>query len=103
MCIIILKVSAIFSDYDGTLVRAKVGNRIKNTISSELERQLWNVAYNISVCMISSKDYYFLKDKVKFAKIMYCILGIEIINRMNTKENDIRSKQNSNIVNNRLY
>ncbi|MBA3285196.1 MAG: HAD-IIB family hydrolase [Nitrosopumilus sp.] len=99
MHIIILKVSAIFSDYDGTLVPAQVGNSMTYTIPSELEKELWNVAYNIPICMISSKDYYFLKDKVKFSKILSCVLGIETINRMKTKENkhsknDAKSTQN---------
>jgi len=100
----ILKVSAIFSDYDGTLIPAQVGNSMTNTIRDELEKELWNVAYNIPVCIISSKDYNFLKDKVRFSKILSCILGIEIIGKMETKENrhssnDAKSTQNSNIRN----
>ncbi len=101
----ILKVSAIFSDYDGTLVPAQVGNSMTNTIPDELEKELWNVAYIIPVCIISSKDYYFLRDKVKFSKILSCILGVEIINKMKTKENeysttnDAKSMQNSVIKN----
>jgi hypothetical protein len=81
----ILKVSAIFSDCDGNLVPARVGNSMTNTIPDELEKELWNVAYNIPVCIISSKDYCFLRDKVKFSKILSCILGVEIINKMKTK------------------
>ncbi len=100
----ILKVSAIFSDSDGTLVPAQVGNSMANTIPNELEKELWNVAYNIPVCIISSKDYYFLKDKVRFSKILSCIIGIEIINKMKTKENeyyaanDASRIRNSNIM-----
>ncbi len=101
----ILKVSAIFSDYDGTLVPAQVGNSMTNTIPDELEKVLWDVAYNVPVCIISSKDYYFLRDKVKFSKTISCILGVEIINKMKTKENeysttnDAKSIQNSVIKN----
>ncbi|MBA3284258.1 MAG: HAD-IIB family hydrolase [Nitrosopumilus sp.] len=100
----ILKVSAIFSDYDGTLIPAQVGNSFINTIPDELEKELWDVAYNIPVCIISSKDYNFLKDKVKFSKTLSCILGIEIIDKMETTENkhssnDAKSIQNSNIKN----
>ncbi|CAN5456003.1 hypothetical protein BH18THE1_BH18THE1_17030 [soil metagenome] len=104
MYIRILKVSAIFSDSDGTLVPAQVGNSMANTIPNELEKELWNVAYNIPVCIISSKDYYFLKDKVRFSKILSCIIGIEIINKMKTKENeyyaanDASRIRNSNIM-----
>jgi hypothetical protein len=70
------------------LVPARVGNSTANTILSELEKELWNLSYNIPVCIISSKDYYFLKDKAKFSKILSCILGIEIINKKITKENE---------------
>jgi trehalose-6-phosphatase len=89
------------------LVPAQVGNSKINTISNELEKELLNVAYNIPICIISSKDCYFLKDKVKFSKILSCILGIEIINNMKIKENgystnDVRRIQNSNIMNCKL-
>lgn len=104
----VLKVSAIFSDYDGTLVPAQDGNSMTNTIPGELEKDLWNLSYHVPVCIISSKDYYFLKDKVKFSKILSCIMGIEIINKTITKENensnanDVKSIQNSNIMDCRL-
>jgi hypothetical protein len=72
---------------------AQNGNSIANTIPGELEKVLWDLSYEVPVCIISSKDYYFLKDKVKFSKILSCIMRIEIINKKITKENE---KSNAN-------
>jgi len=89
------------------LVPARVGNSTANTIPSELEKELWNLSYDIPVCIISSKDYYFLKDKAKFSKILSCIRGIEIINKTITKENecsanDVKRIKGSSIMDCRL-
>jgi hypothetical protein len=89
------------------LVPARVGNSTANTIPSELEKELWNLSYDIPICIISSKDHYFLKDKAKFSKILSCILGIEIINKTITKENersanDVKKIKGSSIMDCRL-
>jgi HAD superfamily hydrolase (TIGR01484 family) len=75
------KVFAIISDYDGTLaptaaIRAEGG---KNKIPDHIEKLLLKISQQVPVCILSSKDYRFLHDKVPFSKIISCILGIETI------------------------
>ena len=75
------KVFAIISDYDGTLcptgdIRAKEG---RNRMPKELENLLLQISRRIPICVLSSKDYRFLHDKVPFANIISCILGMETI------------------------
>ncbi len=54
-----LKISVIFKGYYVTLVPAQVGNGMTNVTSNELEKELWNIANYIPVCIISSKNHYF--------------------------------------------
>lgn len=74
------KVFAIVSDYDGTLVPA-VGmrNSDKNMVPTGLTKILSEISKTIPVCILSSKDYFFLKDKVPFASVISCILGLETL------------------------
>lgn len=74
------RVHAILTDYDGTLVpTADVKNLRTNTVPSELEEILEKICSEIPVCVISTKDYEFLKDKAAFARILCCIMGIETL------------------------
>jgi HAD superfamily hydrolase (TIGR01484 family) len=75
------KVFAIVSDYDGTLaptasIRCGEG---KNRIPKNLENILTEISRQIPVCILSSKDYGFLRDKVPFANIISCVLGLETV------------------------
>jgi trehalose-6-phosphatase len=64
------RVKAIISDYDGTLVpTANVKNPKTNTVPRELEGILEKVSSEIPVCMISTKDFEFLRKKTVFARI----------------------------------
>ncbi len=83
-----------------TLVPSKFGNNNINKISQELEKKLRNLSKDILLCIISSKDYYFLYNKVKISTIVSCILGIEIINNKRVIE-DVYSK-NDNVKQNPL-
>ena len=76
------KIAAILSDYDGTLcptssVKGSEGNTA--AIPEDLDNILWNISEKIPVCIVSSKDFYFLHKRTKFANIVSCILGIETI------------------------
>jgi HAD superfamily hydrolase (TIGR01484 family) len=76
------QVSAILSDYDGTLcsttsVRSGIG--ITNTISQGLEQILFRISEFIPICIISSKDFAFLHKRTRFANILSCVLGIETV------------------------
>jgi hydroxymethylpyrimidine pyrophosphatase-like HAD family hydrolase len=73
------KITAILSDYDGTLSPMNLVKNKDATIPMELEDVLWEVSKRIPVCIISSKDYHFLRPRTKFAKILSCILGIETL------------------------
>src|SRR5262245_16495335 len=86
------KVSTILSDYDGTLcpttaVKSSVCNGI-GKIPQELEQILVRISEYIPICIISSKDFQFLHKRVKFAKILSCVLGIETIIHNFHKEGD---------------
>ena len=77
-----MQISAILSDYDGTLCpTAFTGSAEENTaaIPEKLENILWNISEKIPVCIVSSKDLNFLHNKTKFANILSCILGIETV------------------------
>jgi HAD superfamily hydrolase (TIGR01484 family) len=74
------RIHAILSDYDGTLVSlANVKNSETNTLPTELQQTLEKVSSEIPVCIISTKDFEFLKRKTAFARILSCMMGIETI------------------------
>jgi HAD superfamily hydrolase (TIGR01484 family) len=87
------QVSAILSDYDGTLcsttsVRNGIG--ITNTISQGLEQILFRISEFIPICIISSKDFAFLHKRTRFANILSCVLGIEtVIHNSHHSSNEI--------------
>ncbi|MER5175756.1 MAG: HAD-IIB family hydrolase [Candidatus Nitrosocosmicus sp.] len=87
------RISAILSDYDGTLCPTssinKQGDNL-NIIPPNLEDILCSISKNIPVCIISSKDFYFIYKKIKkFSEITSCILGMETIFLNNiTKRNN---------------
>lgn len=74
------RVHAILTDYDGTLVRtANAKNLATNTVPSELEGILEKICFEIPVCVISTKDYEFLRNKTTFARVLSCMMGIETL------------------------
>jgi HAD superfamily hydrolase (TIGR01484 family) len=74
------RVQAIISDYDGTLVpTANVKNPKANSLPNELEENLEKVSSEIPVCIISTKDFEFLKRKTAFARALSCMMGIETL------------------------
>jgi hydroxymethylpyrimidine pyrophosphatase-like HAD family hydrolase len=77
-----MQIDAILSDYDGTLCPAAYvkGNGGSNSkIPPKLDKILWNISKEIPVCIVSSKDFFFLHDKTKFAKVVSCMMGIETL------------------------
>lgn len=77
-----MQIDAILSDYDGTLCPAASvkGNGGSNSkIPPKLDKILWNISKEIPVCIVSSKDFFFLHDKTKFAKVVSCMMGIETL------------------------
>ena len=51
---------------------------VNNQIPPDLEKVLWDISAKIPVCILSTKDFGFLRKKVQFAKIVSCIMGLEI-------------------------
>lgn len=74
------RVQALLSDYDGTLVpTANVKNPKANSIPRELEEILRKVSSEMPVCVISTKDFEFLRQRTIFAKVISCMMGIETL------------------------
>jgi HAD superfamily hydrolase (TIGR01484 family) len=73
-----LRISVIISDYDGTLCPTASLKGVNNQIPPDLEKVLWDISVKIPVCILSTKDFGFLRKKVQFAKIVSCIMGLEI-------------------------
>jgi len=95
-----MQISAILSDYDGTLCST---NNVKhfngNKIPLELDATLSEISKAIPVCVVSSKDFGFLCDKIPFATIASCIMGIEtIVLKREVRDELIRFKNDSNVI-----
>src|SRR5437879_5840300 len=73
------RITAILSDYDGTLCPTNSVSNQASTIPEELRQVLLDISKRIPVCIISSKDYHFLHPRTKFARILSCIMGIETL------------------------
>jgi len=93
-----LQISAILSDYDGTLCSTSNAKDFKsNKIPVELDDTLSEISKDIPVCVVSTKDYGFLCDKTRFARIVSCIMGIEtIVLDRQVGNDDARVKNASN-------
>ena len=75
-------IHAIFSDYDGTLCSASAARDTslgQNRIPLEVRETLQQISQQIPICIISSKDYFFLKETRAFAKVISCLMGIETL------------------------
>ena len=71
-----MKISAIISDYDGTLCPTSAFYS-NNFIPQDLYNILYDISTYIPICIISSKDFNFIGPNVNFAKIISCIMGVE--------------------------
>lgn len=88
-----MKIFAIISDYDGTLCPAgDVRVEGRNKIPAKLQNVMLEISRNIPVCILSSKDYGFLCDKVPFANIVSCIIGIETLAISRSDPSKIKSR-----------
>jgi HAD superfamily hydrolase (TIGR01484 family) len=81
-----MQISAILSDYDGTLSPTAFFNpndktaRIANYQSQTgLDRILWEISSKRPIALVSTKDFNFLHDRTRFARILSCMMGIETI------------------------
>jgi HAD superfamily hydrolase (TIGR01484 family) len=107
-----MKISAILSDYDGTLCPTS-SLTLSNSLPEDIHNILLAISKFIPVCIVSSKDFQFLDSCVNFALIISSIMGIEtFILHKETKEfkNNFKSEALFNskevkreILNNNLF
>jgi len=83
-----IRISAIISDFDGTLCPTGSVKTEDGNIPPDLQNVLWSISEKIPICIISSKDFYFLKEKTQFASIISAIIDTEILQftRVNNKK-----------------
>ena len=92
-----VRISAIISDYDGTLSPTASVKSRNDQIPQDLLNVLWKISRKIPVCIISSKDFGFLRQKVQFAEIVACILGIEIFHLFQSPEHRQNFLENTTV------
>jgi HAD superfamily hydrolase (TIGR01484 family) len=107
-----MKISAILSDYDGTLCPTS-SLTLSNSLPEDIHNILLAISKFIPVCIVSSKDLQSLDSCVNFALIISSIMGIEtFILHKETKEfkNNFKSEALFNskevkreILNNNLF
>jgi HAD superfamily hydrolase (TIGR01484 family) len=71
-----MKISAILSDYDGTLCPTS-SLTLSNSLPEDIHNILLAISKFIPVCIVSSKDLQSLDSCVNFALIISSIMGIE--------------------------
>ena len=82
-----MQISAILSDYDGTLSPTaylssdnKTGSLTKHYHNQlDLDRFLWEISSRRTIAILSTKDFNFLHNRTRFANIISCIMSIETI------------------------
>ncbi len=95
-----MQISAILSDYDGTLSPTTYLNSdnksqdLTNYSKKKLDRVLWEISNKKTIAIVSTKDFNFLHDRTKFANIISCMMSIETI-VLKHIESDICYKNNS--------
>jgi hydroxymethylpyrimidine pyrophosphatase-like HAD family hydrolase len=73
-----LKISAIFSDYDGTLAPEDVPLEASG-VPEEVRAPLLRLSSSVPVAVVTSKDYAFVRPRTPFARAWGCVSGLEII------------------------
>jgi HAD superfamily hydrolase (TIGR01484 family) len=96
------RIDAILSDYDGTLSPTDSKGSKGDLIPDQLEGILCDISQRIPICIVSSKDFYFISRRAKFAKILSCIMGIETI-VLETYKNASNEIQDRSKNSDRLY
>ncbi len=73
-----VKLEAIFSDYDGTLCPLEL-RREEAFIAPRLQQLLTKASKRIQIGIITTKDFDFIKDRVPFAQGIAATCGLEIV------------------------
>jgi hypothetical protein len=73
-----LKISAIFSDYDGTLAPEEVSLDASG-VPEEIGEPLLRLSPSIPIAIVTSKDFGFVRPRTPFARAWACVSGLEIV------------------------
>jgi len=73
-----LKISAVFSDYDGTLAPHDASLEA-SSVPKEIEEQLLRLSSTVPVVIVTSKDCGFVRPRTPFARAWGCVSGLEIV------------------------
>ena len=99
-----MQISTILSDYDGTLSptaylnsNKKNGRRTNYRNQIELDRILWEISGRRTIAIVSTKDFNFLQNRTRFARIVSCMMSIETI--VLKQDDSTISHRNSSIQN----
>ncbi len=73
-----MKISAVFSDYDGTLAPEDVALEA-SSLSKDVEGPLLRLSSSLPVAIVTSKDFFFVRPRTPFARAWACVSGLEIV------------------------
>lgn len=73
-----MKISAIFTDYDGTLAPEDVPFDASG-VPEEIREPLLRLSSSIPIAIVTSKDYGFVRPRTPFARAWACVSGLEIV------------------------
>ena len=73
-----MKISAIFSDYDGTLAPEDVALDASG-VPKDVEETLLRLSSSVPVVIVTSKDYGFVRPRTPYARAWACVSGLEIV------------------------
>lgn len=81
-----MQISAILSDYDGTLSptinlnsSGKTNILTNHRTQTDLDKILWEISSKRIIAVVSTKDFNFLHERTRFANIISCMMSIETI------------------------
>jgi trehalose-6-phosphatase len=73
-----LKISAIFSDYDGTLAPEDVA-REASRVPKDVQDALLRLSSSVPIAIVTSKDIGFIRPRTAFAQAWSCVSGLETV------------------------
>jgi len=73
-----LKISAIFSDYDGTLAPEDV-SREASRVPKDVRDALLRLSSSVPIAIVTSKDIDFIRPRTAFARAWSCVSGLETV------------------------
>jgi HAD superfamily hydrolase (TIGR01484 family) len=73
-----LKISALLSDYDGTLAPEDVSLE-SSSVPREIGDSLLRLSASLPIAIVTSKDHDFIRPRTPFARAWACVSGLEIV------------------------